>query len=35
MEVQGHRIDNFDSCENPGDFFFTLEQNGTRRMSFL
>ena len=37
-EVQGHHVENFDACKNPGDFFFTPPnpaEAGARRLSFL
>ncbi len=38
MKVPARKVDNFDSCSRPGDFFLTAsdpEKGGCRRLSFL
>ena len=38
MSVQARRVENFQACTNPGDFFITPpnpHEGGARRLSFL
>lgn len=35
MDIQGRHVADFDSCQNPGDFYFTPPgESGGRRLSF-